>query len=79
MDDSQLDILTPSLLEGRPNTYTYTKALAEYFIMKEAKGLPLTILRPSIISCAYKEPYPGWVDAFHGAAGLAVAVRGLLY
>ncbi len=75
MDDRQLDALTPFLLEGRPNTYTYTKALAEYFLVNEAKGLPLAIYRPSIVGGAYREPYPGWVDCIHRPSGLFVAVR----
>ncbi len=74
MDDRQLDLLTPSLLEGRPNMYTFTKALAEYLLINEAKGLPLAIYRPSIVGGAYREPYPGWVDCIHGPSSLFVAV-----
>jgi nucleoside-diphosphate-sugar epimerase len=31
-----------------PNTYTFTKAVAEDMIKEEARGLPVGILRPSI-------------------------------
>lgn len=52
------ETLTPSLLEGRPNTYTYSKSLGEQVITEEAQDLPTAILRPSIIGAAAKEPIP---------------------
>ncbi len=58
MTDEQLDAITPSLLDGRPNTYTFTKSVAEYVIANEAKGLPLAIFRPAIVAGSYREPYP---------------------
>lgn len=74
MTDDQLEALAPSMLEGRPNTYTYTKAVAESVLVNEAKGLPLSIVRPSIVAGSYREPYAGWVDCIHGPTGLFVAV-----
>ena len=79
MTEQQLDYISPCLLEGRPNTYTYTKALAEYVLISEAKGLPVAIYRPSIVGAAYKEPYPGWVDCIHGPSGMFIAVSLPLY
>lgn len=32
----------------RPNTYTFTKALAEDMLIKESGNLPVAIVRPSI-------------------------------
>lgn len=40
--------LTPRLIGKRPNTYTFTKALAEHMLLKEAGNLPVAIVRPSI-------------------------------
>lgn len=40
--------LTPSLIGKRPNTYTFTKALTEHMLLKEASNLPVAIVRPSI-------------------------------
>ena len=57
MNDEQFDLLTPSLLQGRPNTYTFTKALAENLLQEEASDLPVAIIRPSIIGAAVKEPF----------------------
>lgn len=48
MDDKQLKVVTPSLLGAHPNSYTYSKRLAER-IVEEAYGeLPVVIARPSI-------------------------------
>jgi fatty acyl-CoA reductase len=77
--DDMLELITPSLLDGRPNTYTYSKSLGEQVIAEEAKDLPTAIVRPSIIAASSLEPLPGWIDVFHGPGGLFVACgKGLL-
>lgn len=53
-----------------PNTYTYTKALAEELLERECGTVPLAIVRPSIVTAALKEPIPGWVDNLNGATGI---------
>ncbi len=58
MTDEQFELFTPSLLKGRPNTYTLTKAIAENLLQEEASDLPVAIIRPSIIGAAIKEPFP---------------------
>jgi fatty acyl-CoA reductase len=57
------------LIGKRPNTYTYTKALAEHLLMEECGGIPLAIVRPTIVTAAMKEPIPGWVDNLNGPTG----------
>ena len=54
MCKDQLNLLKPSLLDDLPNTYTYTKGLAEYVLLKEAADLPTSIMRPAIFerTCA---------------------------
>ena len=37
-----------SVLEDWPNTYTFTKALAENMILTDKNQLPISIFRPSI-------------------------------
>ncbi|XP_023753140.1 fatty acyl-CoA reductase 3 [Lactuca sativa] len=47
---------------GWPNTYVFTKALGE-MVLGHLKGdMPLVILRPTIITSTYKEPFPGWME-----------------
>jgi alcohol-forming fatty acyl-CoA reductase len=68
------------LLGVHPNTYTYTKRLAEILVRDEVKkGLPACIVRPSVVIPAYKEPLPGWVDSLNGPAGLMIgAAKGVI-
>lgn len=79
MDDNFLQRLKPELVGQRPNTYTYTKALAEHLIALEASDLPVAIVRPSIVVAAWREPLRGWVDNLNGPTGLVLAIgKGLL-
>lgn len=39
------------IIKEHPNTYTFTKQLAENLVMKEMAGLPTAIIRPSIGEC----------------------------
>lgn len=79
MDDDMLDSITPRLIGDKPNTYTYTKQLAEDLLIKEGAGMPIAILRPSIVGAAWKEPIPGWIDNYNGPSGLYIAVgKGIL-
>lgn len=34
-------------------------------------NLPLVIVRPSIVTGSYHEPFRGWIDTFNGVAGVA--------
>ena len=56
MDTETLNLLTPKMIGSRPNTYTYTKAIAECLIQEEAGSLPTAIVRPSIVGATYQEP-----------------------
>ncbi|KAF9934595.1 cyclin-dependent kinase inhibitor far1 [Linnemannia zychae] len=61
------------VLKTYPNTYTFSKSLTEHLIQKRYKdmGLPIVIVRPSIVTAAKAEPVPGWVE---GAAAANKAV-----
>lgn len=48
LSDDLIDNMAPALLGKFPNTYTYTKALAEQVLQQEAGGLPLCIFRPGV-------------------------------
>ncbi|XP_013401149.1 fatty acyl-CoA reductase 1-like [Lingula anatina] len=79
MTDEMLNKITPQLIGDKPNTYTYTKQLAEHILVTEAKDLPLAIVRPSIVGAAWREPVSGWIDNLNGPGGLYVAAgKGLL-
>jgi fatty acyl-CoA reductase len=60
---------------GWPDVYTFTKALGERAteeIAAEA-GLPLSIVRPSIVESALERPYPGWIEGFRMAEPIILA------
>ncbi|XP_011179937.1 putative fatty acyl-CoA reductase CG5065 [Zeugodacus cucurbitae] len=57
----------------QPNTYTFTKSLAEQIIKEYKDRLPLVIFRPSIVVSSIIDPVPGWVDNFNGPIGMLVA------
>ncbi|KAK9126672.1 hypothetical protein Scep_015518 [Stephania cephalantha] len=54
--------LTRARMYGWPNTYVFTKALGEMLIGDNKENIPIAIIRPTIITSTYKEPFPGWVD-----------------
>lgn len=41
------------IIKGWPNTYTFTKALAEKMLLQQGDGLPIVIVRPSIGKLLY--------------------------
>lgn len=62
-----------------PNTYTFTKAIAEKLIQEEHGDVPTAIVRPSIVTAALKEPFPGWVNNLnHNTRIIAGMVKGIL-
>ncbi|XP_043067692.1 fatty acyl-CoA reductase wat-like [Drosophila bipectinata] len=74
VSDQVLDGMEPALRGDFPNTYTYTKALAEDVILKEAGSLPVSIFRPSFIIPTYKEPLVGWIDNLYGPIGMMYGI-----
>ncbi|GBO17528.1 putative fatty acyl-CoA reductase 4 [Araneus ventricosus] len=57
-----------------PNTYTFSKCLAENVIMDTASDLPIAIIRPSIVVSTWKHPMPGYVEGHSGIAALTLGV-----
>lgn len=58
---------------GWSDTYTFTKWLGEQLLMKALSGRSLTIVRPSIIESALKEPSPGWIEGVKVADAIILA------
>lgn len=59
---------------GLPNTYTLTKSLAEHLLVGRASGVPLAIVRPSIITASVERPIRGWIDSAAAFAALVMMV-----
>uniref|UniRef100_A0A182FRU7 Fatty acyl-CoA reductase n=1 Tax=Anopheles albimanus TaxID=7167 RepID=A0A182FRU7_ANOAL len=73
MDEKALETITPTLLTPHPNTYTYSKRLAEMMVRDAYGKLRVCIVRPSIVCPANAEPVEGWVDSLNGPVGIMVA------
>ena len=61
-DDENLNILCQHFISFMPNTYTFTKQLAECVVDDYKDKLPIAIVRPSIIINAVDEPMGGYVS-----------------
>jgi hypothetical protein len=62
-----------SILGPWPNTYTFTKSMAERTLRKKRNPkLPVFLVRPAIIIGALKEPFPGWTDTISAAGALSL-------
>lgn len=72
LEKPDIDQLTPTLLKDMPNTYSYTKCLAEDLIKNYSKGMPVAVFRPSIIVATKQEPLCGWIDNMYGPTGILV-------
>lgn len=60
------ELIESKILGNWPNTYTFTKAIAENVISTNENHLPISIFRPSIIGCTKSEPEPGWLENLNG-------------
>ncbi|XP_023935047.1 putative fatty acyl-CoA reductase CG5065 [Bicyclus anynana] len=72
LTDDQLNTLAPSLMQLHPNSYTYSKRLAEALVRESYADIPTVVVRPSIVTPSHKEPTPGWVDNLNGPIGLMI-------
>ncbi|XP_024171887.1 fatty acyl-CoA reductase 3 [Rosa chinensis] len=55
---------TRSKLYGWPNTYVLTKVMGEMYLGHAKGNLSIAIIRPTMITSTYKEPFSGWIEGF---------------
>jgi len=56
---------------GWPNTYTFTKSIAESLIAKLAADLPVAVVRPSIVETSTHDPFEGWNEGVNTSAPIS--------
>jgi thioester reductase-like protein len=56
---------------GWPNTYTFTKSLAESLIATYGASLPVAIVRPAIVETSVAKPFQGWNEGINTSASLS--------
>lgn len=70
-------------MSNRPNTYTFTKAISESYLLDRARSrpdrylndkIPVAIVRPSIVGGAWREPTVGLVDNYNGPTGAILSL-----
>ncbi|XP_004487512.1 fatty acyl-CoA reductase 3-like [Cicer arietinum] len=58
---------------GWPNTYVFTKAMGEMLVEASKENMSVVILRPTIVTSTYREPFPGWVEGLRTIDSIIVA------
>lgn len=56
---------------GWPNTYTFTKSIAESMLLPHTAEFPIAIVRPSIVETSTHEPFEGWNEGVNTSAPLS--------
>ncbi|XP_053621814.1 fatty acyl-CoA reductase 1-like isoform X2 [Plodia interpunctella] len=79
-NDSPLLNDVDRFISPKPNTYTFTKAMAETAVIQHGcRNYPIAIVRPTIVISSLKHPFPGWLENANGASGVVIGTcRGLL-
>ena len=52
-----------------PNTYTFTKGMAERSILQKRGNMPCCIVRPAMVGASFREPFEGWTDTVSPLGG----------
>ncbi|XP_030756881.1 putative fatty acyl-CoA reductase CG5065 [Sitophilus oryzae] len=70
-NENIMNVLSLKCMDKFPNSYTYTKHLAEHCINDLlASKVATVIVRPTIVTPSIYEPFGGWVDNFNGVVGM---------
>ncbi|CAN8277804.1 unnamed protein product [Cochlearia groenlandica] len=60
-------------LHGWPNTYVFTKSMGEMLLGIHKENLPLVIIRPTMITSTFSEPFPGWIEGLRTVDSVLIA------
>ncbi|KAF3420504.1 hypothetical protein E2986_13768 [Frieseomelitta varia] len=63
-----------TILKTHPNTYTFSKNLAEQIVFNDCKSFPSAVVRPSIIGASLEQPCPGWLDNVQGITAVSLQI-----
>ncbi|KAG7295467.1 hypothetical protein JYU34_021661 [Plutella xylostella] len=75
-DEERLDAITPEILGGWPNTYSFSKGIAEDAVRTLCTDIPTCVVRPAVVFPTVCEPAPGWLDMGNvfGPSGLLLGI-----
>ncbi|XP_011865824.1 PREDICTED: putative fatty acyl-CoA reductase CG5065 isoform X2 [Vollenhovia emeryi] len=74
LSENEMEEKMTKIVSQWPNTYTFTKAMAERLLRDEGQGLPIGIFRPGTVSTTANEPLIGWTDNKYGPVGVAASM-----
>ncbi|EOA23870.1 hypothetical protein CARUB_v10017087mg [Capsella rubella] len=60
-------------LHGWPNTYVFTKSMGEMLLGNQRETLPIVIIRPTMITSTFSEPFSGWIEGLRTIDSVIVA------
>uniref|UniRef100_A0A1J3FBS2 Fatty acyl-CoA reductase n=1 Tax=Noccaea caerulescens TaxID=107243 RepID=A0A1J3FBS2_NOCCA len=60
-------------IHGWPNTYVFTKSMGEMLLGYHREKLPIVIIRPTMITSTFSEPFPGWIEGLRTIDSVIVA------
>ncbi|KAH7954279.1 hypothetical protein HPB49_017132 [Dermacentor silvarum] len=66
--------LGKKFLIGQLNNCTLTNAVTESLLLDERGLLPVAIVRTSIVTASWKDPFPGWIDNCNSGTDLIVSL-----
>ncbi|XP_010503103.1 PREDICTED: probable fatty acyl-CoA reductase 4 isoform X2 [Camelina sativa] len=58
---------------GWPNTYVFTKSMGEMLLNNHKEDLPVVVIRPTMITSTFSEPFPGWIEGLRTIDSVIVA------
>uniref|UniRef100_A0ACD5XT16 Uncharacterized protein n=1 Tax=Avena sativa TaxID=4498 RepID=A0ACD5XT16_AVESA len=58
---------------GWPNVYAFTKAMGEMLLEQHNEDLPIVIIRPTMVTSTYQDPFPGWIEGARTIDAMIVA------
>ncbi|KAB0791201.1 hypothetical protein PPYR_03001 [Photinus pyralis] len=64
LDRETMNDLSEAILDKWPNSYVFTKHIAEDLIKRKADCLPIAVVRPSIVMSPYDVPVTCWASTF---------------
>ncbi|KAF3442271.1 hypothetical protein FNV43_RR16187 [Rhamnella rubrinervis] len=64
--------LKKAKLYGWSNVYVFTKAMGETCLVDSKEKFPSIIIRPTVITSTYKEPFAGWIEGLRTLDTLVV-------
>ncbi|XP_058834139.1 fatty acyl-CoA reductase wat-like [Topomyia yanbarensis] len=71
-DEENFQVVSKKIIEPWPNTYAFTKSLAEDLVRQYYEKIPMAVIRPSIVTTTNSDPIPGWTDNIYGYNGVVV-------